>query len=188
MEFQAKDIQRLLKVPKHRYEYIASKIRIIPEILEVEGQGRTHLYSFKNLLQFAIANRANDTGLTPKAIQRMFDFFDKAGEKPINEIFNPGEVTDCVLFFIAYRQYLFFALGNLKYDKNRKYNLQFLHGQIHTEYLDEDQLPKGPGVGNWVDDTFEFSPLDVVLRNAESYIAVNVGSIKRLIVNEINNE
>ena len=57
MKFQAKDIQRIVQIPKHRYEYIASKIGIKPDVDEVEGQGHIHRYSFKNLLQFAFIHR-----------------------------------------------------------------------------------------------------------------------------------
>ena len=34
-QFQAKDIQKLVDIKKHRYEYIASKIGIKPEIRQI---------------------------------------------------------------------------------------------------------------------------------------------------------
>jgi len=56
------------------YDYIASKIGIKPEIDEVEKTGKHHLYSFKNLLQFAFVHKANNLGLTRKAAKEMLGF------------------------------------------------------------------------------------------------------------------
>jgi hypothetical protein len=76
--YQAKTIQSILGIPKHRYEYIVSKIGIKPEVEEVEGQGRTHLYSFRNLLQISICHHASRMGLTPGAIRDFLGWLDKS--------------------------------------------------------------------------------------------------------------
>jgi len=62
-EFQSKDIQKMLGIPKQRVEYLSLKIPIRPEVAKVEGTGRAHLYSFKNALEFAITQEASNLGL-----------------------------------------------------------------------------------------------------------------------------
>ncbi|MBU4186116.1 MAG: hypothetical protein KKI12_02930 [Proteobacteria bacterium] len=84
VRFQAKDIQRIVQIPKHRYEYIASKIGIKPDVEEVEGQGHVHIYSFKNLLQFAFAHHAGILGLTPKASRGLLSYLDEVDNAPVN--------------------------------------------------------------------------------------------------------
>lgn len=71
--FQAKDIQEILRIPKIRYEYLARQIGIIPEIEEAEGTGNAHKYSFRNLIQFAIAERCSITGLSMKQIKHLME-------------------------------------------------------------------------------------------------------------------
>ena len=74
---QAKDIQKLVGISKSRYEYLATKIGISPDVKEAEGTGRSHLYSTRNLLQFAFVHHANDLGLTPMASKAMLKALDK---------------------------------------------------------------------------------------------------------------
>ncbi len=61
--FQSKDIQKVLEIPKQRVEYLALKVPIKPEIEEVDRSGMVHIYSFINVLQFAIAHTMNKYGL-----------------------------------------------------------------------------------------------------------------------------
>jgi hypothetical protein len=70
-QFQAKDIQRIVGISKSRYEYLASKLNIAPEVEEVMGTGYTHLYSFENLMFFAMGHRLNKLGLGPKSVRRV---------------------------------------------------------------------------------------------------------------------
>lgn len=67
--FQAKSIQKILGIPKYRYDYILMKIRIEPDIEKVRGTGRTNLFSFSKLLEFAIASTAIDIGMSPDIIR-----------------------------------------------------------------------------------------------------------------------
>jgi hypothetical protein len=62
-EFQSKDIQKMNGVQKQRVEYLSLRVPIRPEVAEVEGTGRAHIYSFKNAIQFAIAQEASNLGL-----------------------------------------------------------------------------------------------------------------------------
>jgi hypothetical protein len=77
MEFQAKDIQQILGIPKIRYEHLARRIRIIPEIEEVEGTGRARRFSIKNLLEFAAAERCSVAGFTMRKTKWMVDLLRK---------------------------------------------------------------------------------------------------------------
>jgi hypothetical protein len=69
--FQARGIQDMLGIPKHRYEYIASKIGVRPDVEQGEGRGTAHVYSFRNTLQFAFVHFANLQGLSPATCRDM---------------------------------------------------------------------------------------------------------------------
>lgn len=71
--FQAKDIQKILSITKIRYEYLGSKISITPDVHEVEGTGRSHIYSFRNLIEFAIAHNGNKLGLSMKSVIKIIE-------------------------------------------------------------------------------------------------------------------
>jgi hypothetical protein len=68
-EYQAKIIQKILKIPKHRYDYMLMKIRIEPDIERATGRGKTNLFSFAKLLEFAIANAAMNIGMSPEMLR-----------------------------------------------------------------------------------------------------------------------
>jgi hypothetical protein len=100
MAYQAKDIQKILRIPKIRYEYLARQIGITPEIEEAEGTGNVHKYSFKNLMEFAIAERCSLVGLSMKHIRfllqivhkhanpKIFELMEGAGTKTQKETIN----------------------------------------------------------------------------------------------------
>jgi hypothetical protein len=69
--FEAKGIQSIVGISKSRYEYLAIKIGISPDVQEVEGTGRSHVYSIKNLMQFAFAHFALCYGLSRKQIKKI---------------------------------------------------------------------------------------------------------------------
>jgi hypothetical protein len=61
--FETKHIRELLgNVSKERVTYLANKVPIKPEIEESEGTGRSHVYSFRNALQFVVAHHLNYMG------------------------------------------------------------------------------------------------------------------------------
>ena len=81
-EFQSKDIQKMLGIPKQRVEYLSMKVPIRPEVDEVEGTGRAHLYSFKNAIQFATAQEASNLGLyiaEVRSLIKVIDSFSRGG-------------------------------------------------------------------------------------------------------------
>lgn len=137
-KFQAKDIQNMLDIPKHRYEYLATKIGIDPDIATGEGRGSANLYSFRNAMQFAIAHRLNEMGLGPNNVRKTLEFIDrkvaekdystgdilfehdlypvsakmaevKKSKSTLNELFNPESVP-------AYRIDLYITLKDGKYS------------------------------------------------------------------------
>lgn len=79
-EFQSKDIRRMLGVNQERVAYLSEKISIIPEIEEVEGTGRAHIYSFRNALQFAFAHYLGRLGLGPRAIKQALTTLERADQ------------------------------------------------------------------------------------------------------------
>lgn len=82
LSFQSRHIQKMLDIPKQRVEYLALKIPIKPEIEEVEGTGRAHSYSFKNALQFAIAQSLSKVGLGMGETRRMLLELDSGRLRP----------------------------------------------------------------------------------------------------------
>lgn len=111
-EFQAKDIQKILNIKKHRYEYIASKIGIKPEIEDVEGTGYTHKYSYKNLLQFAFVNQANKMGLSPKASLKMLSEIEEFEKTENFGIFKPKKLDDASIHYINCGYYNIFIISD----------------------------------------------------------------------------
>ena len=97
--FQAKDIQKLVDIKKHRYDYIASKIGIKPEINEVEKTGYHHRYSFKNLLEFAFVHKANNLGITRKAAKEMLEFLSNNIELKEAGLFDPEKRIKALLHY-----------------------------------------------------------------------------------------
>ena len=67
--FQAKSIQEILLIPRHRYDYILMKIGIKPEYEQASGRGKINIFSFRNLLEFATATTAVDLGMAPNLIR-----------------------------------------------------------------------------------------------------------------------
>jgi len=72
----AKEIQAGFSLSKSRYDYIITKIGIIPEIKQVSGTGYYHLFSTKNAMQIGIANAGMNLGLSPKSIKSMLNQLD----------------------------------------------------------------------------------------------------------------
>jgi len=99
LEFQAKDIQRIIGIKKYRYEYLASKIGIKPEIEEVEKTGHTHLYSFKNLFEFGIVNVANNLGVGPKASREILNFLSHNPDLEHAGLFDPKKKIEVSIHY-----------------------------------------------------------------------------------------
>jgi len=68
-KFQAKDIQKFLNINRQRYEYTITKFGIEPDIEKVSGKGHFHVFSFKNVIQIAIAHQVNRSGMSPTIVK-----------------------------------------------------------------------------------------------------------------------
>lgn len=98
--FQAKDIQEILKIPKHRYEYLASKIGISAEVEAAAGQGTVKRFSFKNLVEFAVIDRANSLGLDPKSARGFISFLNQRVRTVVKDLFSPTVQIDLQVHYI----------------------------------------------------------------------------------------
>jgi hypothetical protein len=184
--FQAKDIQDILFIPKHRYEYIASKIGIAPDVDEVDGQGRAHLYSFKNLLQFAFVHQANKLGLTPKAARRMLSIIDEFEKSEKFGVYDPNNLNMLSIHYVDQLLIKYFAISDSKVlkrifflDKDLTEDISLLRG-----YYD---AYKGPKVdyekfketfGKVIGFFKENKNIDEVLWSSDGNITINLGIIK----------
>jgi hypothetical protein len=89
-EFQSGDFQRMLKVPKQRIDYLAIKIPLPPDILQVDGTGRANRYSFRNAIQFTIADRLNRMGCNPQVIRTILSIVDRLAEEEDFFLYDPN--------------------------------------------------------------------------------------------------
>jgi hypothetical protein len=76
-EAQAKDIRRLLGITTSRYDYLTTKLGIIPKDQQVHGRGKVQKYPFKYVLQFAVAERVSQFGLNPGQVRQILDSLDQ---------------------------------------------------------------------------------------------------------------
>jgi hypothetical protein len=102
--FQSKDVQRVIGRKKQRVEYLSRQLRIIPEVAEVQGTGYVHLYSFRNLLQFAVAESMSAAGLTVEHVRKLLDRFNLIETIPF-EAAKPRKEYDWTKYFHDRRNY-----------------------------------------------------------------------------------
>ena len=186
MEFQAKDIQRYVQIPKYRYDYLSTKLAIKPEIDEVEGTGHTHLYSFKNLMQFAYAHHANILGLSPKAIVEMLSLLDELEERDKEnnkfeaEVYEPHKYISLTLYRLNYFEHNYYMFGT---DEDRlSGDIDVLNNYYETVVSEIDKLfqigSTLPSVSQKLYDPIPTKFLKEILSSADGYIAINLGRIK----------
>jgi hypothetical protein len=186
--FQAKDIQRLIDIPKHRYEYIASKIGIKPEVEEVEKTGHVHLYSFKNLLEFAFVHTANNLGLGPKAVKELLGFLSNDIDLHEAELFNPEKITQVLLHYADSKDGKIFRLSGPDVSKQTEKSSYLGKGfDIVKEAQKRMSNGEGdlhiPGLVKAYEDlmALSFTKLDEL----DGYITINLGVIKDRILKKL---
>ena len=113
---EARHIQEALRISKIRYEYLKSKMQISPEINEVEGTGRAHRYSFRNVMQFALADRANALGLSPKTTKDMLYFIERNPEVSDLGLFDPDKKNNLSIHYGIYEGKRFFKVTPTKQE------------------------------------------------------------------------
>ena len=187
-QFQAKDIQGLIEIPKHRYEYIASKIGIKPEIEEVEKTGHTHLYSFKNLLEFAIVNTANNLGIGPRAVKEMLNFLSKNIDLKDAELFNPEKKIKASLHYADYKDGKFFKLSGSSISEQGKKGGYMGKGfdkvrEVIKRMSNNEGDIDVPGFGEEHKNLTELLAMN--LEDLDGFITINLGVIKSNILKKI---
>ena len=165
MEFQARDIQRIVEIPKHRYEYIALKIGIKPDVEEVEGQGNVHKYSFKNLLQFAFVHHASGLGLTPKASKELLSHLDKIDQSPKRElsIYNPDVLGDISIHYVSDKDSKYFCCTSFTLGEQER-------RMIFSEHSDNISIPYQKATS---------------LYETMGFVTINLKSLKKNILEKI---
>lgn len=190
--FQAKDIQKILGIPKFRYEYLVTKMAITPDVLEVDGQGKSHVYSFKNVLQFAYAHHASRLGFTPKTVKDMLSIMDTYPDIAHLGIFDPLEKGKITLFFVESKRIAFFKLLKTVGKDRNEINIS-TDAQPWEEYINElrerhldknvlNTVIENPDL-QWL---YSNNKKLKALESADAYIAVNLTTIKRGIIRKID--
>lgn len=78
--FQSKYIQQMLGITKERVAYLGLKVPIKPEIRQVEGTGRAHVYSYRNLMQFAVVEWLTAVGMSMRDVKYLLSVLENASE------------------------------------------------------------------------------------------------------------
>jgi hypothetical protein len=84
---------------------------ISPEVEEVEGVGRSHVYSLKNLLEFAYAHTASEIGLTPNVVRKFLSLLHFLDKTYSAGIFARGELVLSVSYVVAEANRFFYVTG-----------------------------------------------------------------------------
>lgn len=194
-KFQAKDIQYLLHITKIRYEYLTSKLDIKPDVEEVEGTGRAHLYSFKNLLQIAIAHKANKMGLSLRAVKRLFDDLESYKDEVEPGIFDVDKDTSVSIYFAYYGEFsiIFIRGKDFRYYPHTAAKLREIEEQskkLTGPDYEDDQVYLIGVLTDMTITTEDYFPPDPRsfkkwLEISDGYITINLGTIKEKIISQL---
>lgn len=180
MKFRAKDIQKLIDIPKHRYEYLASKIGIPPEVEEVDGSGRSHIYSFKNLLQFAFVHHANMLGLTPRAAREMLTWIEKFEKVKKYGIFDPNETFRFSLHYVGGPWTIFIPIVESDPFDFSIRTAELPPPKMYPEWWElREGEDEHPGI------IYELDNLKGWLKEINGYVTINLGSIKKRMLDQL---
>ncbi|UCG06461.1 MAG: hypothetical protein JSV83_21570 [Desulfobacterales bacterium] len=199
-EFQPRDIQKIVAISTRQYEYIVGSIGIIPDVQEIEKTGTSYLYSFKNLLEFAVAQQAAHLGMKPKTISRLLDFLD-ALEEPERVIYDIRTRTDIKIYYINYGGARYFQIYQLIFPIENSAEIvealdipKYLSGgRLKTDHFFREQLrplkkSSHPEIDQLSADIENFRQLNLaypdkvkLLDAADGYVVINLGRVKRKI-------
>ena len=198
--FQPKDIQKIVAISKLQYEYIVGSIGIIPDVQDIEKTGTKYLFSFKNLLEFAIAQQATNLGMKPKTVSRLLDFLD-AIEEPEPVIYDVITLTDIKVYYINYGGARYFQIYQLIFPIDNAAEIvealdipKYLAGgrlkadQLFREQLRPVEKNTPPKLDRLSADIENFRQLNLsypdktkLLNAADGYVVINLGRVKRKI-------
>lgn len=174
-EFTAKDIQEMLGIPKHRYEYVASKIGIEPDE-PGEGRGHSHIYSFKNALEFAFAHHASVRGLSPEACRNMLRGF-RAYDQPETPIYEDRIKIDFWFYFVRIKGSDYFAVSGTYHNSQNMfldvYGRKYWKGTLARIEKTISELGGAKKIKN---------AREKWLSSAETYTVINLGTIKKRVM------
>ncbi len=199
-EFQPRDIQKIVAISTRQYEYIVGSIGIIPDVQEIEKTGTSYLYSFKNLLEFAVAQQATHLGMKPRTISRLLDFLD-ALEEPERVIYDIRTRTDIKIYYINYGGARYFQIYQLIFPIENSAEIvealdipKYLSGgRLKTDHFFREQLrplkkSSHPEIDQLSADIENFRQLNLaypdkvkLLDAADGYVVINLGRVKRKI-------
>ena len=172
MAIQAKKIQEDFGINKTRYQYLYDKIGIKPDEEEVEGTGRAHRFSFRNLVQFAISNWATSMGWSGRSVKRLLIYFDEYEKDCAAGVFDSEKEHENLhaykIYYPGVNYYLIMDMG--EGGKARIY--PEMPNPTNALRLDEfkkaesEMLPDGKSFMDW-------------LADAEGYNTIDVGKIKK---------
>ena len=113
-EWEPNDIREALRIPKQRMEYLKLKVGITADIEESDTPGRANKYSFRNAVQFAIAEELNRQGVKFEDIKKVLLILDR--EQVECNIFPSGLRPEHTMedalsdFFVAEKSLQFFII------------------------------------------------------------------------------
>lgn len=197
-QFQAKDIQRILKITKIRYEYLTSKIDIKPGVEEVEGTGKAHLYSFKNLLQIAVAHNANKMGLSLRLVKKLLINLENYNDEVESGIFDHRKDTNLKIYVAYHGEFpiIYIVGGGWRYYADITGKLRELEEESeklsgknyeafkeHQGFYIDVLTDIASVVENFPPDPKVFK---IWLDVSDGYVTINLGNIKKRIIAMFN--
>ena len=198
--FQPTDIQKIVAISKRQYDYIVGSIGIIPDVQEIEKTGTKYLFSFKNLLEFAIAQHATNLGMKPKIVSRLLDFLD-AIEEPEPVIYDVRTRTDIKIYYINYGGARYFQIYQLIFPIDNAAEIvealgipkYLAGGRLKADLLFREQLrpvekntpPKldrlSADIENFRQLNLSYPDKTKLLDASDGYVVINLGRVKRKI-------
>lgn len=193
-KFQAKDFQHLLRITKIRYEYLTSKLDIKPDVEEVEGTGRAHVYSFKNLLQIAFAHNANKMGISLRIVKSLLENLEDYKEGVEPELFEAIKNTGVSIYINYYDGFpIVYIRGiDIRFYTDVSGKIRKLEEESKTLKNKDDKDVLNYRISTlkgWAEIMKNF-PSDTIFKKmlpemSDGYISINFGTIKNKILSDL---
>lgn len=152
--YQAKTIQKILGLPKHRYDYMQMKIGIVPDVEKALGRGKTSLFSFSKLIEFAIANVAMTSGMSPEIIGSSLKRIRRINDNESLHLFDPEAKIEELKYHVAWDHGVTFFCFSGQVPEKIKRPLFLLHtDEDHSRNAERDDVHEKLLSGNFkIDD------------------------------------
>lgn len=178
--FQAKSIQKSLRIPRFRYDYILLKIAIKPDIEQATGRGKTNLFSFKKLVEFAIASTAIDIGMSANSIIKSLSRISIADRDEGLQVFSPEIMQKSLCYHMAWSDGTVFSLfsGDVCDSLKVPYGLEFPAG------LTPHEAATDPVKERKIMEILRDLPQKTII-DAEGYSTLNLMKIKNTAISRL---